>query len=360
MAGSFHETSVLPAQPHNVARWCIAQGWPVHPLSPGSKLPAPNCSACSVRGHTAENCGCHVAGRWCHGFLAATTDPDLVDTWWTANPRFGVGIACGPAGLLVIDVDAHPAPVPARDRLLPGIPIPDHVDLEGLANGFHTIALLAALRGHPTPADDTTTLRVRTPSGGLHIWYQAPPALAFRSSTGSGKNRALAWQVDIRAHGGYIVAPGTSTAAGIYTAIGTARRPARLPDWLAQDLQRTHHTGETTALPSGLVPPPRARQAVVAAQGTKDAPRALTSVLADVTDCASAPENMGFTEKLNRAAYTAGGLVAAGHLTEDHAETLLRKAAATARPGQEQRNESIIRTALDAGVRRPLHLRGRA
>ncbi|MFJ6776466.1 DNA primase, partial [Kitasatospora sp. NPDC091257] len=26
-----------------VARWCAAQGWPVHPLAPGRKTPPANC-----------------------------------------------------------------------------------------------------------------------------------------------------------------------------------------------------------------------------------------------------------------------------------------------------------------------------
>ncbi|WP_407916381.1 bifunctional DNA primase/polymerase [Kitasatospora sp. NE20-6] len=341
-----------------VALWCAEQGWPVHPLSPRSKLPAGNCSQCSTRGHSAQGCACLSHGRWCHGHLAATTDPHLLHAWWSENSRFGVGIACGPADLVVIDVDAHPTPVPGRDRLLPGIPIAEHVDLAGLTNGFHTLALLAALRGAPNPADDSSTLRVRTPSGGLHIWYRAHPHLPFRSSTGSGKNRALAWQVDVRARGGYIVAPGTTTPVGTYAALGTARQPARLPEWLAGDLLRTHH-----AEPSGGTdtpqPPPRARQAVLAAGVSTGTPQALATVLAEVTACAAAAEGMGFTEKLNRAAFTAGGLVASGYIHHHEALVILREAANSTRPGQERRCESIISTALEAGSRRPLHLRGR-
>ncbi|WP_390898827.1 hypothetical protein [Streptomyces cynarae] len=61
------------------------------------------------------------------------------------HPNSGVGIACGPAGLVAID--AKPAQPPSRDRILPGIPIGDHVDLTGMAADFHTLAVLAALRG---------------------------------------------------------------------------------------------------------------------------------------------------------------------------------------------------------------------
>lgn len=57
--------------------------------------------------------------------------------------------------------------------------------------------------------------------------------------------------------------------------------------------------------------------------------------------------------KLNKAAYTAGGLAAAGHLDKHHARTLLREAAEKARPWQSARNERIIDDALAAGSRPP-------
>ncbi|MGW4895849.1 bifunctional DNA primase/polymerase [Kitasatospora sp. NPDC004240] len=360
MAGS-SELSPHQTDPHAIAQWCAAQGWPVHPLTPGSKQPARKCAPCQARGHTAENCPCLSAGRWCHSFLAATTDPKLITAWWTADPRFGVGVSCGPAGLVVIDVDVHPSPVPSRERILPGVPIHEDVDLTGLGNGFDTLALLAALRGEPNPADDIATLRVRTPSGGLHIWYQALPHLPFRCSTSKGTGKGLAWQVDIRAQGGYIIAPGTTTDVGTYTALGTTRRPTPLPVWLAQELLRTDHAPEPGTAYRAPLPPPRARQAVLAAGGgTPGTPRTLTALLAEVAVCAAAAEGMGFTDKLNRAAFTAGGLVAAGYLTERDAQNLLYDVSASARPHQQRRNESIIRSGLAAGARRPFHPRGRA
>jgi hypothetical protein len=341
------------------ARWCASRGWPVHPLAPGRKTPAGNCTSCRQPGHRREGCACAAAGRWCHGFHAATLDFARIEQWWSRNPGFGVGIACGPARLVVVDIDAHERELPGRDRLLPGIGISDDIDLSGLANGFHTIGVLAALRGHTSPAVDETTLRVRTPSGGLHVWYRAQTGHHWQCSTGSG-GRALAGQVDVRAHGGYIVAPGTVTEAGVYEAVGTVREPAPLPDWLARELERTGH------LPPAHVPaprpvPPRARQAVLAAGGGRGAvSRVLGALLADVTDCAVVSEGTAFSEKLNRAAYTAGGLVAGGHLMADEAERALQEAAEHARPGQERRCAAIIRSGLNAGLLRPLTLGGRA
>lgn len=346
--------SAKAAPPHAVARWCAAQGWPVHPLAPGRKTPAANCPECRERRHDVKSCPCLPAGRPCHGFHAATTDPRYIDAWWNATPSAGVGVACGPADLVVIDVDAHPAPVPDRNRLLPGIPIPDTVNLTGLASGFDTLALLAAYRRRPDPAHDETTLRVRTPSGGLHIWYRNPhPEMRLRCSTGSSPKVALAWQVDVRADGGYIIAPTTRTSQGRYEAHGPARTPAPLPDWLHAELVRTGHV--VAPPPRPAAPAPRARRS----RRPATAHKVLDPLLREIEQCAAAPEGTGFTEKLNRAAYTAGGLIAAGHLEQATVREHLLRAANEARPWQTARNEQITDDGLAAGAARPFHLEGR-
>jgi hypothetical protein len=320
------------------ARWCARRGWPVHPLAAGRKTPAANCSSCRTHAHSAAECHCLPAGRWCHGFHSATLDQRRIEQWWGTHPELGVGISCGPAGLVVVDVDAHSSQPPSRDRILPGIPIADHINLAGLANGFHTLAVLAALRGQDSPADDTTTLRVR-----------------WQCSSGSSQGRALAWQVDVRAHGGYIIAPGTTTRHGTYTPLGDAREPAPLPAWLAQELERTGHL-PATAIPAPRPVPPRAQQAVLAAGGGRDhLSRALAAILAPVQACGCLPEGAGFSDALNRAAYTLGGLVAAGRLAQQKAEQALKETAATVRPGQERRAEQIIRSGMTEGLKRPLH-----
>ncbi|MGW8954709.1 bifunctional DNA primase/polymerase [Streptomyces sp. NPDC055709] len=331
----------------------------MHPLAPGGKTPAANCATCRRPGHTHHACPCASEGRWCHGFHAATLDTGLIERWWNYTPTPGVGVACGPAGLVVIDIDAHEKTPPARDQLLPGIHIPEQVDLTGLATGYHTMGVLAALRGAVSPAEDETTLRVRTPSGGLHVWYRTD-GQPWQCSSGSSRGRALAWQVDVRAHGGYIIAPGTTTTAGTYTPIGQALTPAPLPEWLSQELARTGHL-PTPSIPAPRPVPSRALRAVIAAGGGRDrATRALATVLADVAACAMTPEGAGFSDKLNRAAYTAGGLVAGGHLGEQAATQALTDAAALARPGQSRRAESIIRSGMNAGRAHPLHVGGRS
>lgn len=346
---------VQPPRPADVARWLAGRQWPVHPLAPGRKTPAANCERCRGRSHEPSQCPCHAEGRWCHGFHSATTDVARIDAWWAREPRAGVGVSCGPAHLVVLDVDAHAAQVPERDRLLPGIRIPEQVDLGGLASGFDTLALLAAYRRQQNPAEDESTLRVRTPSGGLHIWYTNPdPTTRFRSSAGSSPRTALAWQVDVRAHGGYIVAPATRTPAGVYTPVGPVREPAPLPAWLAAELTRTGHVIRASAPPAQLPPPRTRRPRSGAVQGL------LQPLVDGVRECAAHSEGTGFTEKLNRAAYTAGGLAAAGHLNQDEARQQLSEAAHYARPHQARRSETIIDAALSAGASRPFHPQGLA
>ncbi|MBX9427537.1 bifunctional DNA primase/polymerase (plasmid) [Streptomyces lateritius] len=335
-----------------MASWMAQHGYPVHPLVPGDKRPAPNCSDCSRSQHPPRLCSCHMRHGWCHGFHAATTDLDTIKHWWKTQPDFGVGVACGPARLVVIDVDAHTTTLPARERLLPGIPVHDAVDLTGLQSGFDTLALLAAHRNRPNPCADTTTLRVRTPSGGMHIWYRAPRSgPTFRSSSGSSNKTALAWQVDIRAANGYIVAPGTRTQAGTYTALPGARQPAPLPLWLMAELTRTGHSLATVPSPAPTVPSPRPRTP----RPTQNGQRVLASLLEEIRACVASPSGMAFTEKLNRAAFTAGGLAQAGHLDEAECRDVLLRAATHARPHQPRRNAHIIETGMRAGSARPIH-----
>ncbi|MFI5857225.1 bifunctional DNA primase/polymerase [Streptomyces parvulus] len=350
------ESSVAPPGPSLVdtAIWCAQRGWPVHPLVPGRKIPAANCSHCREKqDHEPVHCPCLQAGRWCHGFHAATTDLDRIRAWWDAQPRFGVAVSCGPANVVVLDVDAHASKHPQRDRLLPGIPIHPSIDLTGLENGFHTLALLAAYRRQPNPCHDDTTLRVETASGGMHIWYSLPADLRLRSSRGADATTALAWQVDVRANKGYVVAPFTCTSKGTYRPLGTVRDPAPLPQWLAEELIRTGHGIASSPAPSSQTIRPLIRRTGGPVDG-------LRRLLEDIEACAVADEGTGFTGKLNKAAFTAGGLVAAGRLSRTEAVDRLTYAAEAARPNQRVKIARIISDGLTAGALRPLHLEGRS
>ncbi len=343
-----------PPTSRDVAQWCATQGWPVHPLV--GKQPVRNCRACGGdrHPHRPSDCPCIAAQGWCHSFHAATVNPSRIRSW---DPSWGVGVACGAAGLVVIDIDVHDKSMPERSKLVKGFMVPDHVDLSGLRNGYHSLAVLAAYRGQTSPADDTTTLRVRTPSGGLHVWYRLGPSHPpLRCSSGSDQNRTfLAWQVDVRASGGYIVAPGTRTSQGIYTPVPPATKPAVLPDWLLEDLLRTGHgprePRSTGTSGSPQVPPARSRRPAAAY---------LKTLLADVEACGVASEGAGFSAKLNRAAWTAGGLIAGGLIDHGEAHRQLLEVANMARPQRAHRNLAIINAALAQGGLRPLLPEGHA
>jgi hypothetical protein len=66
-------------------------------------------------------------------------------------------------------------------------------------------------------------------------------------------------------------------------------------------------------------------------------------------------EGAGFSDALNRAAYTLGGLIAAGRVAQEEAEHALKETATAVRPGQERRIEQIIRSGVAAGLKRPLY-----
>jgi Bifunctional DNA primase/polymerase, N-terminal. len=164
-----------------------ARGWAVFPLVPGEKIPA-------IRDWEQR----------------ATTDQQQIHRWWARGARNNIAVATGRSGLVVIDLDgAHGDVAPGR--------------FAGARNGYDALAMRAAETGADMPMN---TFTVATP-GGRHLYYLAPSGVHLRNSAG-----ALAWRVDVRANGGYVVAAGSVRAQGIYQA--ERRSPvAELPAWLA-------------------------------------------------------------------------------------------------------------------------------
>lgn len=179
-----------------------ARGWPVFPLRPGSKQPA---------GHAEARCP--GTGRCTSGHLTpeqrATLDPELIHRAWTYAP-YNIGLATGPAELVVIDLD-----VPKDRKDAP----------DGAAN----LRALCERADQPHPH----TYTVRTPSGGQHLYYQAPHGARMRSTKGT-----LAPLIDTRAWGGYILAAGSHLPGGAYRTTHTAPITP-LPGWLRQALTPT-------------------------------------------------------------------------------------------------------------------------
>jgi len=128
-----------------------ANGYRVFPLEPNGKTPA--------------------IAKWP---AKATCDAATVERWWRDpvlgwEADWGVGVATG-RGLFVVDVDAK-------------------------NGGIESFALLEDMLPH--------TLRVRTPSGGLHLYFRGRAPVRNSASK-------IAAGIDVRGEGGYVVGPGTS------------------------------------------------------------------------------------------------------------------------------------------------------
>ena len=106
------------------------------------------------------------------GFKDASSDPERIHAWWGRHPDANVGIPTGPAsGLLVIDIDEGK-----------GWESADRLEADG--DLF------------------SSTRVVKTGGGGLHLYFHYPEGMTIRNSTGN-----LAPGIDVRAAGGYVIAP---------------------------------------------------------------------------------------------------------------------------------------------------------
>ncbi|MFJ6195761.1 bifunctional DNA primase/polymerase [Micromonospora sp. NPDC092111] len=291
-----------------------ARGWHVFPLRPDDKRPAfPDHPAddCTGRDPRCRNAGQHVGWE-----ARATCDPDRIRRAWTARP-YGIGLACGPSGLVVVDLDvAKPGQTP-----------PPGWDLHGVTTGVDILAHLTTGHGQRL----TPTYTVTTGRGGTHLYYRHPTGPTLRNTAGT-----VGWLIDTRAHGGYVVAAGSTVAGRPYT-VDLDTDPAPLADWLAALLE-----------PAPLPP----QRPVVVDLGTGRAGgyvRAAVALEVDRVTTAAAGER-------NRALYIAavalGQLVAGGALGEDDAQSVLEQAGVTAglRATEAYRT---VRSGLTAGSKRP-------
>jgi hypothetical protein len=272
-------------------------GWHVFPCAPGSKRPA-------------------LKDNWQD---LATTDPDRIRSWW-ARQAYNIGIACGPSGLVVIDLDMNTARDAPGGGEGPG----------GHASGVVSLELLCRAHGQRYP-DGTYT--VGTPSGGCHLYFTAPAAPVRNSAGRAGPG------IDIRADGGYVVGAGSRIGEHAYAARGDFL-PLTLPfpAWLARLL--TDDPAPSQALRPLPFPDGTASRAYALA--------ALREETRRVADALPGTRN----DTLNRAAFSLGQLVAARLLPPLPVMTALADAAACAGlPDDEARR--TIRSGVAAGTRKP-------
>lgn len=295
-----------------------ARGWHVFPLRPDSKRPA---------GHGED--ACPGTGRCADGHRTweqrATTDPDLIRAAWSHAP-YGIGIATGPSGLCVIDLDTAK----------PGEDIPARWAEAGAASGEDVLAVLAEEAGQEMPGD---TLTVRTPTTGLHLYHRARGDVTLRSSAGE-RGSGLGWKVDTRAWGGYVVGPGTVTTAGRYELLADVP-VAPLPGWLAERLT-----------PRPLPAPPALPVRPAGDRHGKYLEAAVTAECGKVHAAAGGSRNAA----LYAAALALGQLVAGGALDEEDVTNRLSTAAGRhIACGAYSARQALatIRSGLRAGANRP-------
>jgi len=275
------------------------RGWPVIPLRPRSKVPAlhgerrcPGTGDCADGHRTFEQ--------------RATTDPARIERCWSTGP-FNVGIATGPAGLLVVDLDT----LKPKDK-------------EGTPDGAANFRALCERAGQTAPA----TRRIRTPSGGEHLYFAAPSGVRFTNTTGT-----LTPKVDTRAWGGQAVAPGSMTPQGAYAVLDDGP-VANLPEWLQK----------------ALTAPQRRATAPVLPLPTRDTDRYAAAVLQREVAAVAATLEGGRQAELLRAVRAVGRFVAWGDLDRATVETAFTCGGESAGlPPAECR--ATIRKALDYSIR---------
>ncbi|GHH49275.1 bifunctional DNA primase/polymerase [Lentzea cavernae] len=331
----------------DAALWlAVHRGWHVLPLNYGTKRPLGGCVGCRADNkpdHTPQTCPCLARGdgALCHAVWAATTDPEVIRRWAQRWHTSVWAVHLGVSGLLAVDLDTRPDPPPHQP--LNGLPWP--ADEPPPADGLDTYATLAALSGGTVGTDTFTT---DTPSGGLHLLYEAE-ALRWKGSHGKPRpgddtvRTGLGWQIDIKAYGGYVVLPGSTSKAGLYRRSSTTTTPRPLDPWLADALTRTGH--DRTAAPDAR---PAAPVPVLDAQ-TGPARYAASALRSACAELAEMEPDTGRNRKLFRSTTRLAGMALAGWIDRTTVETALAEAARHAGlPAAE------IRYVLASGFGRPL------
>ena len=153
-----------------------------------------------------------------HGFQDASKNPDQLRSWWTEHRLANLAIPTGgDSGLVVVDVDPR--------------------------NGG-TVGLENLLAAHGRSGFDETPT-VTTGGGGIHFWFAAPATRVAGC--------VLAPGVDLKAEGGYVIAPPSRhpSGASYEWRLHPDDTPfAPLPEWIRA------RTGEPAGSPGTAQPLP--------------------------------------------------------------------------------------------------------
>jgi predicted P-loop ATPase len=188
-------------------------GWHVFPLH------SVRDRRCSCGKLECGNQGKHP--RVMHGFKEATTDTEKIREWWGQWPDANIGVACGDSRLVVVDID------------------PRNNGDEGFFELEKQYGALPKTR---------TSL---TGGGGQHLVYHVPV----------GTQPPRSWNpahpvmgVEIKADGGYIVAPPSTHVLGTYRwDVGQPEWPEEAPEWLCTVQQKKKSLLATGSAREGIL-----------------------------------------------------------------------------------------------------------
>ena len=280
----------------------------------------------------------------------ATTDLERIRSLWAVRLRrdeshvpepCNVGIACGPSGLAVLDLDLAKPGQDHRTRW------PERWRDRDVSSGAEVLAVLAEQVGQSVPE----TYVVATPSGGRHLYFTAPDQLPIRNSTSR-----LGPMIDVRGSGGYVVAAGSRLhpppdGDGPAEIVEPAYRlvkdvpPAEPPSWLIDAIAGSRQRNDQgAARPSAGTTRGKSQNSTGARYGA-------AALRGESNRVRSAPVGQR-NHTLNSAAYSLGQLVAAGALERAGAVQALSDAAVDAGLNAAE-TASTIESGLSAGLQQP-------
>lgn len=281
-----------------VALGYARRGWAVLPIH----QPTPKGCACSQEDCSSPAKHPKIGG----GLTNASLDRAVIGQWWRRWPAANVAVRTGrESGLVVVDID------------------PAHGGTDALAE----------LEGAHAPVGGW---KIRTGSGGEHRWFAHPGTRVANSAGRIGDG------IDIRADGGYIIAPpSTHISGGDYTWVDARGPLPHLPKWLAERLVE----------PIRTPPDPALRSRLSIGRHTDCGAWARAALVMEVDLVRRAGEGQR-NATLNRAAFSLGQIAGAGLLDEYTVTETLADAASGAGLAEREARRTIA-SGLRAGMAHP-------
>lgn len=224
-------------------------------------------------------------------------------------------------------------------------------DRHGQHDGVENFGDLMAAHGYQP---DNVPLAA-TPNEGTHFFYRQPAGQQLGNREGS-----LPEGVNVRGHGGYVIAPGTVMQDGrMYEVFGEIEKAPELPDWLARILQtdrdRRERGGAVGDAGSADLVPVKPLERTPHDDARIEAYCA-EAIRAEVSRVETAPEGAR-NNTLNEAAFSLGQLVGAGWVRRSEIEGLLLSAASVCGLRAFE-SRATVRSGLNAGEKEPRTMPG--